>query len=143
MSQFEAALIPEAELFIDYPSQDLLKYLDRSFFPYLRSFLKILFKRLDNMDDIRRVLNDSASTVRLTVETKRIRIEIFLPQLYPLVGAPEFQIFSDELSISALKRIRKLVADQANLTKIGGLNTGQGVLLEQINIILDAAHNAE
>lgn len=95
------------------------------------------------MDDIRRVLNDSASTVRLTVKTKRIRIEIFLPQLYPLVGAPEFQIFSDDLSISALKRIRKLVADQANLTKIGGLNTGQGVLLEQINFILDAAHNAE
>ena len=94
------------------------------------------------MDDIRRILDDSASTVRLAIKTKLIRIEVFLPQLYPLVGDPEFQIFSEVLTISALKRIRKSVARQFHLTKIGGSNTGQGVLLEQINFILDAAHNA-
>ena len=95
------------------------------------------------MDDIRRILDDSASTVRLTIRTQLIQIEIFLPQLYPLIGEPEFEIFSDVLSISALKKIRNSVACQSNLAKICGSNTGQGVLLEQVNFILDAAHNAK
>ena len=95
------------------------------------------------MDDIRKILDDSASTIRLTIKTKLIRVEIFLPQLYPLVGDPDYQLFSDVLTISALKKIRRSVACQFHLTKIGASNTGQGVLLEQINFILDAAQNAQ
>ena len=59
------------------------------------------------MDDIRSILEDSASTVRLRILTKKIGMEIFLPQLYPLVGKPDFRLFSDDLDAKALKKIRE------------------------------------